>query len=234
MAFGPILRFKVDSLNVELAPLRREDALEFIDLSYGGGLQQQSITRYLAMAWAPTVEDEQDWYEKVRTDKANLTWGIWILEEGSTAPGRTLIGTSSLMRIGSNGHAALLRQSETASVIFRKEYWGHGIASTAHKVRAWYAFRQLGLHRLTSYVYQDNSGSRKAIERSGYVLTHTKRNDQFYDGEFHHIDAFECLNPDNLFWDQWWHGETPPESSQQARKTTINALQWAEKNVEIA
>lgn len=234
MAFGPILRFKVDSLKVELAPLSKEDALEFINLSYGGGLQQRSITRYLSMTWAPTAEDEQDWYEKVRADKANLTWGIWILEKGDDSVSRTFIGTSSLIGIGSNGHTALLRQSETASVIFRKEYWSRGIASTAHKVRAWYAFRQLGLHRLTSRVYQENSGSRKAIERSGYVLTNTKRNDLFYDGEFHHLDAFECLNPDDFFWNQWWHGETPPESSQQARKITLDALQWAEENVEVA
>lgn len=234
MAFGPILRFNVGELRIELAPLTKEAVSEFVSREHGGGLQQRSVSQYLGLSQAPTVEDEQDWFEKVRTDKRSLVWGIWLIEGEGLSQTRTLIGNSALTGIGEDGHTRLIRQATSGSLIFRKEYWGRGIASAAHKARTWYAFQHLGLHRIKSAVIQANGGSRKALERSGYTFVYTERNEQYGNGQFHHLDCLECLNPLDLFWNQWWHGDRPTKAAKDARAKTREVLAWAEEHVELA
>lgn len=234
MAFGPIIRFTVGDLRIELAPLTKESVSEFVNLEHGGGLQQRTVSRYLGMEWAPTAEDELEWFDKTRADKSSLVWGIWLIEDKDGTQTRTIIGNSALTNIDKDGHTRLVRQATSGSLIFRKEYWGKGIASAAHKARTWYAFEQLGLHRIKSAVIQANGGSRKALERSGYTLVYSERNEQFSDGQFHHLDCLECLNPSDLFWNQWWHGDRPSKAAREARALTREALAWAEENVELA
>lgn len=234
MAFGPVLRFSVSELRVELAPLTKEVMPEFVNQAHGGGMQRRSVTRYLGVSIAPTEEDEQEWFEKTRTEKDSLVWGIWLLEGEGDTQKRTLIGNSALTGIDTGGHTRLIRQATSGSMIFRPEYWGKGIASSAHKVRTWYAFTQVGLHRVKSAVIQANKGSRKALERSGYSLVYTERNEQFTDGVFHHLDCLECLNPLDLFWSQWWNSDQPTKKAVAARERTEAALKWAEENVEVA
>ncbi len=221
MSFGPIVRFELDDLVVEFAPLTRESLVEFIN----PGMQQHSITRYLAMHRAPVIEDEQEWYDKTRTEASSLVWGIWLVSDGE----RKLIGESRLTEI-EHGH---IHQAVSGSMIFRQEYWGKGIASAAHKARTWYGFEQLGLHRIKSAVIQANGGSRKALERSGYNLVYVERNTVFIDGQLRHQDNLECLNPTEPFWSQWFHSDQPTKAQFDARQRTLKALEWAQKHVTL-
>ena len=233
MAFGPIMRFAVErddeALTIELAPLTKEAMAEFIDAKHGGGMQRFTVGRYMGRGGAPVLEDEHEWYERVRQEKDSLIWGIWVI----TDEGRLLIGNSAIVDIGQEGHSGFIRQATTGSMIFNKEYWGKGIASAAHKARTWFAFQHLGLHRLKSAVIQANGGSRKALERSGYQLVYTERNEQYSGGQLEHMDCLECLNPLDLFWSQWWHGDRPSRATQAARRRTKEAMAWAEQFVEL-
>lgn len=230
MAFGPIMRLRAGELSIELAPLTRDVMGEFINLSHGGGMQRRTVIRYMGRQLAPTLQDEYDWFDKTRADQTNVIWGIWVVGKDE----RILIGTSGLNGIGKDGHAGFIRQATSGSMIFRPEYWGKGIASAAHKARTWYAFQYLGLHRIKSAVLQGNLGSSKALSRSGYTFVYTERNESYGDSQLHHLDCFECLNPIDLFWRQWWHGDTPPAAARQARRLTREAMAWAEENVELA
>ena len=229
MAFGPIMHYTVpkSGLRIELAPLTRESVQECINYEHGGGMQRHQVTRYLGMETAPTVEDEQEWFDRIRKDSHKIVWGIWVIE-GAT---RLLIGTSSLSDIGRDGHASFIRQATSGSQIFRPEYWGQGIAGTAHKARTWYAFTQLGLHRVKSAVIQGNAASVKALQGSGYDYVYTERNESFIDGALRHMDCFACLNPIDLLWSQWWHDDTPTQAALKARERTRHALAWADEHV---
>lgn len=103
-----------------------------------------------------------------------------------------------------------------------------------HQARTWYAFHELGLHRIMSAVIQGNEGSLKALTRSGYNLVYIERNTVFTDGQTRHQYNLECLNPRDPFWNQWWHGEKPTAEAIEARRLTRKALAWAEANVELA
>ena len=228
MAFGPIMRLKAGELTIELAPLTKEVMGEFINLQHGGGMQRLEVRRYTSSITAPVLEDEYDWFEKTRQSKDSIVWGIWVIEDDK----RILIGNTSLFSF-SEGHAKLILQATSASMIFRKEYWGRGIASSIHKARTWFAFQHLGLHRVKSAVIQGNVGSLKALSRSGYSLVYVERNEQFVSGQLRHLDCLECLNPNEPFWGQWWHGDRPPRRAFEARRCTQVALAWAEENVEL-
>lgn len=224
MSFGPIMRFTVGELRIELAPLTKAVMGEFID----PGMNLYSVNKFLAHHVSHTIEDEEEHYDKVRKDTTSMVWGIWLIEDDT----RTLIGTTALHDIFIN--SALIHQATSGSMIFRKEYWGKGIASAAHKARTWYGFHHMGLHRIMSAVVQGNIGSRTALARSGYTLVYVERNTVFVDGAPRHQDNLECLNPNDPFWSQWWHGERPTVRSLEARQLTRDVLTWAEKNVELA
>jgi RimJ/RimL family protein N-acetyltransferase len=221
MSFGSIMRFKVGELSIELAPFPKESLADFVS----PGLQQEGVRKYLGRPSAPVLEDEFDWYEKVRLNKNSLVWGIWVIEGDA----RILIGNTSLNDI-KTGH---IQQATSGSMIFRKEYWGKGIASAAHKARTWYAFQHLGLHRIMSAVIQGNEASLKALMRSGYTKVYVERNEKFIDGQLRHLDCLECLNPNEPFWSQWWHGDQPSKESLVARDDTLKILSWAQQNVEL-
>ncbi|MBC7565224.1 GNAT family N-acetyltransferase [Candidatus Saccharibacteria bacterium] len=224
MSFGPIMRFTVGDLQIELAAFSKDDLSEFIN----PGMNQVSINRYLARHNSHTIEDEQEWYEKVRKDTTSVTWGIWLVE----ADRKTLIGSTAFHDVFIS--PALYQQATSGSMIFRKEYWGKGIASAAHKARTWYGFQHMGLHRIMSAVVQGNIGSRTALSRSGYTLVYVERNTVFVDGSPRHQDNLECLNPNEPFWSHWWRSERPTKRTAEARQLTRDVLSWAETNVELA
>ena len=220
MAFGPSMRLSVGDLTIELAAFDKESMAGFVT-----GMAQASVTRYLSRHTAPTIEDEHEWYDKVRTDQTRLNWGIWVVEDG----GRKLIGDTTLMDI----QRKHIHQAISGSEIFNKDYWGQGIASHIHKARTWYAFQHMGLHRIMSAVIQGNVASRKVLEKSGYRLVYVERNTQFVDGQLRHQDNLAVLNPLPSFWDQWWHGDEPDAEAIAARAVTEEVIAWAEKNVEL-
>jgi RimJ/RimL family protein N-acetyltransferase len=219
MAFGPIMRMKVGELDIELAPIPKEDLGAFVS----PGMQQASVTRYLGVPGAPIIEDEEEWHVKTRTAKDSLVWGIWDVSKDK----RLLIGSTALNAI-TKGHTI---QATSGSLISNKAYWGKGIASATHKARTWYAFEQLGMTRIMSAVFQGNIASLKALEKSGYTLVYVERNTVFTEGQLRHQDNLECLNPSETSWNLWWGTDTPTATSLAARAKTREAMEWAKENV---
>ena len=225
MSFGPIMKLKTDAgLQLELAPFSREECASFVD-----AFQRWTFLRYTGNT-VETIATEQEWYDGMVKRKNDLVWGIWVIDNSE----RKLIGSTAINDIGP--HVASQRnmtQGTTGISITDLDYWGKGVASAAHKARTWYAFRQHGIVRLKSAVAQENVGSRKALERSGYFYLFTERNFQFVNGHNVHEDNLECLNPDDWAWRLWWGDDRPTRKAVEARQQTLEALGWAEEHVEL-
>lgn len=84
-----------------------------------------------------------------------------------------------------------------------------------------------------SAVIQDNTRSRKALERSGYSHVYTERNEQYSAGKLHHLEHLECLSPLDPFWSTWWHDDPPTAKALEARQLTEQAMAWARENVTL-
>jgi len=211
-------------LVVELAPLSEDVMGEFVA---NGGMQSHPVVRFLARRSSPVLKDEFEWFDKVRTDKDSMIWGIWVC----ASDGRQLIGTTGLNSIeyGPTG----MKQATSGVLIFDKNFWGKGIASAIHKARTWFAFTELGLTRIKSAVIQGNDASRKALEKSGYTFVYVERNTCFTDGAMQHQDNLECINPLEPFWGNWWSIDIPSKEVLAAREVTKEALAWAKQNVTL-
>jgi len=221
MAFGPIMRLKVGELEIELAPLGREDMERFIS----PGMNQASVSNYLSRRTGNTLEDEYEWFEKTRKESDSIIWGIFDITDGK----RIVIGTTGITGLTNEP----LKQATSGVLIFDRDYWGKGIATHIHKARTWYLFRQVGLVRIKSAVIHGNVASLKALETSGYSVVYTERNTTFGDGKLRHQDNLECLNPSLEAWRQWWGSDRPTKRSVETRKRTLAALKWAEEHVSL-
>lgn len=222
MAFGRIMRVNAGDIKLELAPLVREDMPQYVT---AGGMQYHSVTQYLNQHPAPTEADEYDWFDKERADKASVTWGIYDISDDH----RILIGSTSLGTI----EGTIIRQATSGILIFRKDYWGKGIASAAHLARTKYAFEQLGLHRIKSAVIIGNDASYKALHRVGYEQVYVERNTVFVNGKLRHQRNLELLNPNNPFWSTWWGTDKPTDKARAARQRTRDALEKASNLVTL-
>lgn len=221
MALGPIMKLKTDAgLQLELAPFTREEVIGFME-----GFQKESVMQYLSFHTVQTSETEQEWYDKTVKEQWSLVWGIWVVEPD----GKKLVGNIALNDIQQK-HTI---QATNGIAITDKQYWCKGIASAAHRALVWYAFRIYGMTRIKSAVMQPNVGSWRAMEKCGYTVVYTERNEQFVRGKLVHLDCLECLNPDDWAWRLWWGTDRPTRKSVEARAKTLEALQWAEENVEL-
>ena len=218
--FGPIMRFAVGELTIELAPLKRDDMPLFVA---DGSMQSHEVTRYLGRQVAPSEQCEYEWFDKVRAEANTYLWGIYVLEGDE----RTLIGNTSINGITRD----VMSHATTGCMIFRPDYWGKGIAGHCHKARTWYGCTQLNLVQLRSAAYDKNVGSQKALMSVGYVPLYTERNFGFVDGAFLSATSFGLVNPLQYHWNMWWHGDMVPPKFRTARTKSVEALEWAEANV---
>lgn len=214
------MSFEVDELRIELAPLKAKDMLQFVK---NGGLQSLTVTKYLGMSMAPVLEDEYEWFAKARSDETTVSWGIYLVDGKQ----RKLIGNTGLSSINRD----VMSYAVSGFLIFRPEYWGKGIASACHKARTYYACTQLGVHQIRSAVFDGNTGSRIALERVGYVPIFHERNRGFVDGEYIGATSFSLINPLEISWNHWWHGDEPSPEFIAARERTLEALEWGKKHI---
>ena len=221
MAFGPIMKFTVGELEVEMAPFTRDEAIA----TFVPGMAQHSVTKFIGSAGVQTAETEGEWYDQMIKKRDSYVWGIWVCENW----GRNLIGSTSIMEVTMEP----LKQGTTGISIVDKSYWGRGIAGACHRARTWFAFEQLATVRLKSAVYEGNEASKRAIEKVGYTSVYTERNDIFFDGKLHHKECFECLNPTSWAWNRWWRDDRPTRKSIEAREKTRQILEWAEGHVQL-
>lgn len=224
MAFGKIMEFDLnESIRVRLAPFSREDMPEFIK---DGAMQTHAITRYLLRNWAPVLEDEYEWFESTRQDRSSIVWGIFVSDNGSDWQ---LIGNSSLNNIGDG----VMRTATSGFMIFRPEWWGKGIAGKAHRARSWFAFKQTEIVMIRSSVLGPNVASAKALQSVGYVPVFTERNMKLVDGEWLHELCLQAVNPEKWAWRLWWGDDRPPKAFADSRRTSAQALEWAEQNLRL-
>lgn len=220
--FGPMMRISVEEdVVLTLKPLRREEMGEFLV-----GMQLHSVTQYLGRRSAPVLDDELEWFDKVRSAPTECLWGIYLTENDETV----LIGTTGLHNIG---HRFGLVSATSGFMIFRQEYWRRGFAKLCHRARTMYAFDQLGLHEIRSGVMEPNIGSKKALLRVGYVQVSKDVRESFVNGEA--VDKFNLIvvNPDPYYWRFFWRERKAPRKFEVARHETLLALEWARENIKL-
>ena len=172
--YGPVLSGE----KVRLRPPQDGEAKLFVEW-----FADTEVTRYLALRFPPALYQEEEFLKKIGESKDDV---FWMIE----AEGRP-IGAAGIHRIDwANAHAA------TGILIGDKSCWRKGYASEAMRLRTAYAFRELNLHKLQSSAFAENTGSRRALEKSGYRQIGVEREQHWREGRWHDHWLAEVLRAD--------------------------------------
>ncbi|HEU4323009.1 MAG TPA: GNAT family protein [Roseiflexaceae bacterium] len=129
-------------------------------------------TTYLgALGRSFTLEDEQDWFERVRKAEGEKQFGIVVRE------GRRLIGTAGLMRIDHQRGVAELGIS-----IGDKSCWGQGYGTETVRLLLDYGFTFLGLHTIFLWYSSFNARGQQAYLKAGFKPAGRLRGAGVFDG----------------------------------------------------
>ena len=152
---------------VRLRPMEEDDLPSFVQW-----LADKEVTRWLAeMSFAPTLDQEREWFEGRRGDPDSLMWAI------ETADG-DLVGSTELRL------APVRKKAEFGIVIGEKSKWDSGLGTEALRLILGYAFGELELNRVELTTAEDNARALRVYERLGFVREGLKRQDRILDGRF--------------------------------------------------
>jgi [ribosomal protein S5]-alanine N-acetyltransferase len=110
-------------------------------------------------------------------------WLNLILPENN--PPRYFAITIAKQVVGSIGLVSktdIYRKNFEIGFFISEKWWGRGIATRAIKCATIYAFRDFDIVRVYAEVFSDNHGSRKALEKAGFNLEATLKNNIIKNG----------------------------------------------------
>ncbi|HET7874296.1 MAG TPA: GNAT family protein [Methylomirabilota bacterium] len=174
---GPV----IEGERIRLEPPRAEHIP-----TYQRWFADMELTRYLIYRFPFTVKQEEEWLEQVAKDEHRVVWAI-VRKNGDR-----LIGNTVLEKINWRN-----RHAESGILIGDKGEWGKGYAAEAMRLRTRYAFRELGLEKVYTFVIEPNEAGRRALERIGYRQCGIWRRHFFVDGRWHDAWLGEILR------DEW-------------------------------
>jgi RimJ/RimL family protein N-acetyltransferase len=211
MSFGKIMIVKIGKFVVTLKPFTKE---EISSHEVIGGMSDHEVTQHTLQQISPTIESQGEWYEKIRTDKNVVCWGIYV--DG------TLCGVTTI-HIDEPFH-----KGGTGIIIFRKDFWRKGIASTAHIARTWYAVKHLDLKIIITQIHEPNEGSLRALMSVGYAPIGHMYYTEFRNGEYVNRVLLQWVNPN---YAKLLFRKGVPKAFVQAQKQAKKTLKKASKLV---
>lgn len=164
-------------MKVKLRPLERSDLAKSIKW-----LNDPEIMRLLGRRHAMSMAEEEKWYEDYL--KAGKSRIFAIVDENDEH-----IGNLGLHNIDKEN-----RRASLGIVIGNKEMWGKGYGSAALLMALKYAFRELGLHKVSLRVFQTNKRAIKSYVRCGFKKEGVEREQVFKDGKFHDLFVMSILD----------------------------------------
>jgi ribosomal-protein-alanine N-acetyltransferase len=148
---------------------------EFVESDWKTVLDYQNDPRYLRFyPWQRRTEAEVrafvqnfiEWQNYLQRYK--FQWALILKDSGQ------LIGNIGIRKENSSDH-----QAEIGYEINPK-FWGQGYASEAALAVRNFGFQKLGLHRIWAHCLEENSASRRVLEKIGMRLEGTLRDNEFF------------------------------------------------------
>lgn len=118
------------------------------------------VTRYLGRPHMTTLDEvltRIGLFDLDFEQSTSITWAIINRADGC------VIGTVVLLRIQSQHHRAELGYE------LAPEWWGKGMITEVASAVIAYAFNTVGLHSMEAHIDPENTGSRRVLEKLGFV-----------------------------------------------------------------
>jgi RimJ/RimL family protein N-acetyltransferase len=165
--------------------LSLEDATD----SYLAWMRNCEVIRYLESRFsAPTSKKDLKKFIQSTNESPNyLLFGIFLQENEKH------IGNIKLGPIVTE-HA----RAEIGYLIGERKYWGKGYASEAIIEICRFGFIELGLHKITAGVYENNVASEKTLIKSGFLHEATISSHVIFEGQRIGSKLFGIKAPDSF------------------------------------
>lgn len=144
------------------------------NMTGGGGLP---VSKY----------QQEEWFKSLKDRKNEVRLIIDTEEYGA-------VGTMMLTDIDYQNSTAQLHSKIATSKNMRGK--GYGTKATAALVK--YAFEQMNLHCIYSYIIEYNAASQRVKEKCGFKKDGILRNRIYKNGEYHNIVAWSITKEDFL------------------------------------
>ena len=156
---------------LKLVPFKEEHITD----TYIGWLNNLEINRFLEVRFVhQTYETVLAYISSFYGDAEKYMWGVYLKSTND------LIGTATLSDI--NRHH---RWGALGLMIGEKEYWGKGYGTEIINLVVDYAFKRLGLHKVTAGTVAANQGSVKAFQKAGFEIEGKAKSNFYLDGKYH-------------------------------------------------
>lgn len=172
--YGPV----IEGSCFRLRPPRESEAEPMIRW-----FEDTEVTARLKFRFAPSLDEERKFLAGRATDPNAVFWAIEHEQR--------LVGVTAINAINWQH-----RRGVTGTLIGDKTAWGKGIAGGMMKLRAAYAFRELGLNKLQSSYLEDNEASARAQAGAGYKEAGRLRQHIWRDGRWLDAIVTELLRDD--------------------------------------
>ncbi len=168
---------------VKLRAYRSEDAKPIAE-----ALANPEVVNNLAnWSWGPYgLADAQEFLS--RRDPSQLGWAIECLADG------VLIGGT-----GFHGIDFRNRHCEWGIWIGPPTRWGHGYGSEACRLAVSFAFHQLGMEKVSLYVFEGNDRGRRAYEKAGFRVEGTLQRHVWQNGRFIDVHVMAVFRDHHLY-----------------------------------
>ena len=180
--YGPTIKISTDKLTLTLRAFNKDDISCLVV-----GFSSLAVQMYTNGLFAQVYENEVEWYDKTRKSSDVVSWAI--VPEGVEKP----IGVTALHGIQSMDGGCV-----SGIIIWEKDWWGKGVASSAHLARTVFAADFLNRSIIRSSVRTQNPGSFKALQKVGYTIWGTEPRSVWKNGQWldtHHLIWF---HPDRI------------------------------------
>jgi len=118
------------------------------------------VTRYFGMLPMTTLAEAQQRVQAIQTafqEQSGVRWAIANRANGQ------LVGTCGFWR--------LIKSHDRAEIGYElaPEWWGQGVMTEALGAMLDFGFTRMGLHSVEAQIHPANSGSRRVLEKLGFV-----------------------------------------------------------------
>ncbi|MFQ6060818.1 MAG: GNAT family N-acetyltransferase [Thermoplasmata archaeon] len=162
---------------VLLRPFERSDLAKSIEW-----LNDPEIMRLLGRRSPISMAEEEKRYEDyLKSGKSEI---FAVMERNGSH-----IGNIGLYRIDK-----INRKASLGIVIGEKDLWGRGYGSDAILTILRYAFKDLGLHKVSLRVFRANRRAIKSYMRCGFRREGVEREEVFKNGRFHDLFVMSVLD----------------------------------------
>lgn len=154
-------------------------------------VNDQDIRKTLSSDYPISEEGTRQWLRNIALDRTRKEFIVCLNEKDFP------IGYGGFVNIDVKNSKA-----ETYMVVGHKEYWGKGFAAEIRKLLLEYAFEELGLNRIYSYVWDRNEKMINLNKKFGFETEGLLRDMVFVRGEYRSLYVMSLLRKDYISMNQ--------------------------------